>query len=338
MKRLFISSLLLLGSAMLSQGQAAPQIDTRGLVVNPVVNDLQVNLFSDRDTSGEAVPNYTEGDRMTLSVGVNRDAYVYLFSVDSVGRIDLLLPNRYSGGDNLVRGGSIKQFPQQGAGFEFTVTPPYGINKVFAIASTQQLNLDSIYTFANDKFAQVLVNGSDSVNRFTRGLQVTLNTVSEQSWVSDVISYNTVPKGNQYAQGMLNISSNPANAAVYIGNKLVGYTPLSAKLNAGRYDLKLMLDGYVTFSSNINVSGNQTTTVNAPLALNQAQLAISANTDARIYINGYDKGALQRGRINLTLKPGTYEITLMQANYHTLVQTVTIGSGSNNITLNLNKL
>ncbi|MGQ9838680.1 MAG: DUF4384 domain-containing protein [Cyanobacteriota bacterium] len=85
-------------------------IGTRSIIVNPVPSDLTVNLELDRRGSN---PIYHAGDPIHISVSTNRDAYVYLFSVQADGRINLILPNRLSGGNEFLQAGEVRTFPPQ---------------------------------------------------------------------------------------------------------------------------------------------------------------------------------------------------------------------------------
>lgn len=176
---------------LIGMSLAAPQIDTRGLVVNPIPvtpTGLQTWVWNDRDPSGNGTPVYRPGDTMKLYVKANKDSYIYLFSVDANGKVDLILPNGYSGGGNYVKANQIKQFPAPGARFNFSVDNVLGVNKVLAVASTTKLNIAQLATVRSGGFADMTSEGA-SVDSFTRGLVVTLTPVPAKNWVSDTALY-----------------------------------------------------------------------------------------------------------------------------------------------------
>jgi Domain of unknown function (DUF4384) len=128
-------------SSLASIASAQPQISPQSIIVNPVDNTLSVRVTTDR---GGSNPVYNIGDPIRVSVNVNQDAYVYLFSVHSDGKVDLILPNKLSGGNAYLRANETRTFPPSGAAYQLNVDGPSGQDKVLAVASKRQLNLNEI--------------------------------------------------------------------------------------------------------------------------------------------------------------------------------------------------
>ncbi|MFC3860834.1 DUF4384 domain-containing protein [Deinococcus antarcticus] len=182
-----LSSMALTGTA-----SAAPRITAQSIIVNPVQTNVNVSVWTDRDPSGNAVPNYAPGEKIQLYVRADRDAYVYLFNVDPQGQVDMILPNGYTGGSNFVKANTTKVFPQPGAGFTFDIAAPYGLNKVLAVASTTQLNMNDIATFrTQNSFANVNVQGQQQL---AQALSIVVNPVPQNTWTSDTAYYNVVAR------------------------------------------------------------------------------------------------------------------------------------------------
>ncbi|GGJ82830.1 DUF4384 domain-containing protein [Deinococcus aquiradiocola] len=196
---------VLLGTAVSTNASAAPKLSAQSIIVNPVQTSLSVKVWTDRDTSGAQTPNYSVGDKIRIYTSVNQDAYVYLFNVDPNGQVDLILPNRYAGGANYVRAGTVKAFPSSQDRFTFDIAAPYGLNKVLALASKTQLNLNDIATFqtqnSSQGFADVKVQGQQQL---AQALSIVVNPVPQNTWISDTAYYNV-------AQGY---SAQPAPAPV----------------------------------------------------------------------------------------------------------------------------
>lgn len=201
---------LALGSALvtttLGTAAAAPKISAQSIIVNPVQTSMTVKVWTDRDTSGTQTPNYYVNDKIRIYTSVNQDAYVYLFNVDPTGKVDLILPNRYAGGANYVRAGTVKAFPSSQDRFTFDIAAPYGLNKVLALASKTQLNLNDIATFQTQSsqpaqqggFADVKVQGQQQL---AQALSIVVNPVPQNTWISDVAYYNVAQGyGNSYQQ------------------------------------------------------------------------------------------------------------------------------------------
>ena len=202
MKKNLIAALTLplaLGTALivttLGTAAAAPKISAQSIIVNPVQTSMTVKVWTDRDSSGTQTPNYYVNDKIRIYTSVNQDAYVYLFNVDPTGKVDLILPNRYAGGANYVRAGTVKAFPSSQDRFTFDIAAPYGLNKVLALASKTQLNLNDIATFqtqnsqaaAQGGFADVKVQGQQQL---AQALSIVVNPVPQNTWISDVAYYN----------------------------------------------------------------------------------------------------------------------------------------------------
>ncbi|GGR31768.1 DUF4384 domain-containing protein [Deinococcus ruber] len=207
---------LVLGSTLLtvalsSTAAAAPKLSAQSIIVNPLQTNLSVQVWTDRDSSGTQTPNYFVGDHIRIYTTVNRDAYVYLFNVDPNGQVDLILPNRYAGGANYVRAGTVKAFPSSEDRFTFDIAAPYGLNKVLAVASTTPLDLNDVADFQSQNsqgiqggFADVTVSGQQQL---AQALSIVVNPLPQNTWVSDVAFYNV-------AQGYGSTWQQPAPVAV----------------------------------------------------------------------------------------------------------------------------
>ncbi len=160
--------------------QSNPRVTPQAVIVNPVQTALQVNVSVDR--AGDN-PIYNIGEKIGISVSVNQDAYVYVFSIHADGVIDLILPNKLSGGNEFLRGGETRKFPPQGASYELSIDGPAGQDKLLAVASKRQLNLGELTSFKNNQpFAQVTTQGQDGL---ARALAVVVTPVPAQDWTTD---------------------------------------------------------------------------------------------------------------------------------------------------------
>jgi hypothetical protein len=64
-----------------------------------------------------------------------------------------------------------------------------------------------------------------------------------------------------FAQGALNIRSNPSGAAVYVNNSYIGDAPLLYDVPTGNYQVRLELAGFTPFASQVQVLGDEVITV-----------------------------------------------------------------------------
>ncbi|MDO4244398.1 MAG: DUF4384 domain-containing protein [Deinococcus sp.] len=191
MKKLL--TLTALTATLAATASAAPVISAQSIIVNPVQNNVNVRVWTNKDSTGTRTPNYVPGERIQIYTSVDQDAYVYLFNVDPNGQVDMILPNRYAGGQNFVKANTTKVFPPAGAGFTFDIAAPYGLNKVLALASRTPLNIDQIAQFKSQQsgFATTTVQGQQQL---AQALSIVVNPVAQpipqNSWDSATAFYN----------------------------------------------------------------------------------------------------------------------------------------------------
>jgi len=291
LKVALILPLALMTAALITTASAAPRLSTQSIIVNPVQTSLNVKVWTDRDNSGSQTPNYYVGDKIRIYTSVNQDAYVYLFNVDPNGQVDLILPNRYAGGANYVRANTPKVFPSSQDRFTFDIAAPYGLNKVLALASKTQLNLNDIATFQTQSgqtqgnqsqqggFADVKVKGQQQL---AQALSIVVNPVPQNSWISDVAFYNV-------AQGYGSGSVQPAPVAqpqpaygfpVYVVDQQPEWrTTFSSERNAD--------DVYSFYAAELQRQGYRQTDRRADRGRYAGQFRNGGNTsELRITVNG----------------------------------------------------
>lgn len=162
--------------------------------MNPVQTPLDVQVWTDRDTSGAKTPNYYVGNKIRLFTKTNENAYVYLFNVDPSGKVDLILPNNMQSGGNYLQAGETRVFPSNGDPFTFDIAAPYGINKVLALASREKLNMNQLADFqSQNTFATVNVSGQQQL---AQALSIVVNPIRQTNWTTDTAFYN-VARGTQ---------------------------------------------------------------------------------------------------------------------------------------------
>ncbi|WP_407542736.1 DUF4384 domain-containing protein (plasmid) [Deinococcus radiomollis] len=169
---------------------AAPKITAQSIIVNPVQTTEHVRVWTDRDPSGANTPDYTIGDKIRLFVTADRDAYVYLFSVEADGTVEQILPNAYNSGANFVKAGVVKAFPGNNDTFTYNVAGSLGITKVLAVASATKLDLKALSAYkSGEKFAVVRVKGQQQL---AQALSIVVSPIPQKTWTSDLALINVV--------------------------------------------------------------------------------------------------------------------------------------------------
>ncbi len=318
-------SLLFLVSASLSSAQEAGAVlSPQAIVVNPVP-DYSVEVFVDRDPTGNATPTYAVGEQLTVGVRVSEDAYVYLFDVRSDGTVNQILPNNYDadGQNNFVRAGETKYFPPQGAAYAFQLDAPEGLDKVIAVASRTQLDTSTLASFAADpNFASSQI-GEEG---FAQALSIIVKPLPQADWVSDTaLLYvgSSAPPAPQY--GTISVTSEPAGARVFIDNAFVGYAPLRYGTTVGNHLVYVEQDGFDSYEVNASVTGGQTYEVAATLTARPrlGPVGFESNpTGAQVYVDGQLVGTTPTG--TLQLAEGTHEARFVLPGYTDSVVSFTV--------------
>ena len=98
--------------------------------------------------------SYKVGDTLKINFDVDRDLFVRIFIINSVGELTSLFPNPFQT-DNQLESGIIYQIPPQNAPFTLYISEPKGEDKIIAFASHEPIPKDSVKV---DNFGQVIDN------------------------------------------------------------------------------------------------------------------------------------------------------------------------------------
>lgn len=190
MKRLMILGLLILGVVgHVHASQNSGTVAQSQILVNPKVKGLTVSVFTGRDLSGKSTVKYQQGEEPRLAIRTNQDAYVYLFAINSDGKIELLLPNLSKDGDHFVKAQRTKYFPAiKSTSNEKSLAQSVGLSTILVVASKQKLALKAIAKFEGTK-ATVLIQGQENL---LDALQFALQDVDESAWTADTVRYEVV--------------------------------------------------------------------------------------------------------------------------------------------------
>jgi hypothetical protein len=142
---------------------------------------LKVSVSTDR--GGGAA--YRVGETLAVLIGVTKDAFVRVYHVDGAGRIQMIWPNRFGGGDGKVRSGETIRLPPDGnAPFAFVMEPPYGTEFIKVVASTTP------FTDTPADFSDL---GTSARATMTRGLAITGSGSTKTEIAEALASYYIGP-------------------------------------------------------------------------------------------------------------------------------------------------
>ncbi|ULH16640.1 DUF4384 domain-containing protein [Deinococcus sp. KNUC1210] len=344
MKKILTISAAVTAALISGSTLAAPKISAQSIIVNPVQSDLAVQVSVDRDNSGSQIANYQIGDNVRISATVNQDAYVYLFDIDAAGKITQILPNRFQSGANFLKANTTKVFPAAGDSYTFTIDGPVGLNKVLAVASKTELNLNNISQFQNnDSFATGKVEGQQQL---AQALSIVVNPLPQNTWVSDTALYS-VSGGQNTSTGSLFVGSSVPGSIVFLNGRQVGGANVTyTGLQPGSYNVRVSTPGYNEFNGtvsiragavvNLNVDpvGNAVTPVQPVRPPSTANIQLrSSVAGALVFVDGRQVGSIQNGGLNLNLSRGSHEIVLIAPGYRTFVNVYNVNQGGT-ITIN----
>ena len=97
----------------------------------PKEGEIKIQLWSDR-------PSYKIGESTTFHFKTNRDCYVTIIDAGTSGKVHILYPNRFSGGNKVIAGKTYS-IPGKEDGYTIKVSGPGGIEVVRAIATETPL-------------------------------------------------------------------------------------------------------------------------------------------------------------------------------------------------------
>ena len=258
---------------------------SQSIVVNPYPS-YQVNVFVDKDPSGNGSPSYTIDEEIRIGVQPSEASYIYLFNIRSNGTITQILPNRLDsyGADHFVQAGHTRYFPSHDSRYRFTIDGPEGLDKVLAVASKQPLDTHTLASFTSGRdFA----TSSMGETNFASTLSIIVNPLPSETWVTDtalfyVTGFNRPapppypvyppspvypPPVTQY--GTIDVTTYPAGATIYVDGQFMGYAPTRlSNINTGSRVIRLELNGYVPFNTTVNLRANEVYPINVNLQAN----------------------------------------------------------------------
>ena len=316
MKKCFSLFVLLIGlfaTASLAQDNNVV-ISPQSIVVNPRPS-FEVEVFTDKDSSGERAPTYQIGEEIQIGVRVSETAYVYLFNIKSNGEIQQILPNRYDerGQNNRVQAGETRYFPRSDAPYTFNIEGPRGLDKVIAVASRDQLDTSQLVDFTRDPNFASSRAGEES---FAQGLSIVVRPKSQDSWVTDttLLYVGSAPATPTY--GTLDISSSPSGAEAYVDDQFIGYTPVRYGTTSGSHNVRVQLSGYNGYSETVSVPGGRTASVSATLGQTRRTGSVTFTSQpegAQVFINGQFLGTTPTASV--TLDEGRYQARFVRDGY-----------------------
>jgi len=262
--------------------------------------DLEVTISTNKSL-------YQPREEVVISYEVSQTAYLYLYSIDTEGKVTLLFPNRYDNKNKVNPGKG--ELP--GRGYSFLTGKEEGREYLQMIASKVELPVFSTPE-SDDSQSSPFLNLATNPKEFETTTEKQINeTTPPRSWDTDWVSMEVTRK-----TARLSISSTPTNARIYIDGDFAGTTPDAFDVRPGQRDLKLLLGTDLKWEGKVNAEANQVKNVTAELErVNYSSILIKSNpSGAEITINGNYRGetprriSVESGEIDVKLEKNGYRI------------------------------
>lgn len=256
------------GTFKTNDGDRVPAevFDNVRIIPPPPGGRLNVRVRADR-------PRYHTGDTVTITFGVNRDSYVYIFNTDAAGRTNQIFPN-YFDRSNFLRAGKSYYIPDRG--YDLEVVGPRGNNVITAVAVERDYPfLQEFHTYTRRDPYPAYRDGAVALVRRIEQFRTEPSAMTvaplrpaprEDLWATDdttlyVMDSPSYPqKEYQVARfGAMSINSYPTNARIYIGGEYYGRTPqVVDRLEVGYHNLRLTKEGLEPYECEVYVEGHKT--------------------------------------------------------------------------------
>lgn len=124
-------------------------------------------------------------------------------------------------------------------------------------------------------------------------------------------------------KGTLSVDSYPKESEVYLNNEYIGNTPLSQRLNVGKYILEVKKEGYKTYTKEIEIKRGKETIIIANLERKVGGLSIKTEPQgATVYIDGKNYGLTPLDVYDIEV--GKHEILITKEGYKSIIKEVEI--------------
>jgi PKD repeat protein len=209
---------------------------------------------------------YTVGESISITLTVNRSAYVYLVEITPDNRVVLLFPSLYEPNNALAAGS--RALP--GAAYTLRASEPVGAETLRLFAATGPI--PGFPTSFGLGFPTLSTNPTAFVNTVLATMQ---SAFAAGDRATDTISLTVQPA--PLATGTLRVLSSPSGATVRLDGASIGTTNLERpNVSPGTHTVEVSLVGYQTETRQATIVAGSTTPVQVtltPILVNQPPIA-----------------------------------------------------------------
>ncbi len=209
---------------------------------------------------------YTVGEAMTITITLNRSAYVYLCEVTSDNRVVLLFPSIYEPGNALAAGSRV--IP--GGAYTLRVSEPTGSETLRLYAATGPI--PGFPTSFSLGFPVLSSSPATFHNAVLATMQASFAAADRATSSVSLLIQPASP-----TTGTLRVQSSPTGATVRLDGTSIGTTNLERTgVTPGPHTVEISRSGYQTETRSVTITAGSTTPVQVTLQLiptNQSPVA-----------------------------------------------------------------
>lgn len=124
-------------------------------------------------------------------------------------------------------------------------------------------------------------------------------------------------------KGTLSVDSYPRGAEVYLNNEYIGNTPLTEKINIGKYSVEVKKEGYKNYSREVEIKRGKETIIIANLERKVGGISVKTEpTGATVYIDGKNYGLTPIEIYDLEV--GKHEVLITKEGYKSIIKEIEI--------------
>lgn len=263
---LAVSLIMVMVVSMISSESVLAEYDVKSIIINPNP-PYQTSIWTDKS-------QYNPGERLNVYFRTSKDAYIYIFDIDTVGNVSLIFPNIYSE-YNYKRAGQTYSLPDNSR-YNLTIGGPAGVEQLVLIATPSQIrDVEWLRRSLEQGSFGPQLNVNISADRFmfeVKSISITPNF--GQDWSSAVATFTVgsvvtpppPPPPPSVKYGTLSITSKPSGATVFLDGVDQGTTPLTITgVSYGVHDIAIMKKNYYTYSRQITVNSPNPYRIDATL-------------------------------------------------------------------------
>ena len=134
----------------------------------------------------------------------------------------------------------------------------------------------------------------------------------------------------QIKGGSISIESKPAQAMIFLDNEEAGIAPVILKsVIPGVHEIKIRMDGYESWSENVDIETDKETAITAVLQIRTGSLKIESEpAKAKISLDNKEIGTTPETITDLN--PGKYTVEIMMDGYEPLTEIVDVEADNEN--------